>query len=177
MEREYIIPLRQEFLKAPRYRRTKRAITAIKNFLKKHMKVEEVKMGPHLNEFMQKHGKQNPPSRIKVKVLKEGNIARTELPGFPYQTAKKEEKKGKLETLKEKVTGKKEEKHEHTHEVKDTEKQKEIKEQEKILEEKGLPHKKEKTPEKLSAARDQGEKIRNTTIIKNPQKPSKEKTK
>ncbi len=49
MERTYIIPLRKEWLKVPIYKRTKKAVKATKEFLQKHMKVETVKLGRHLN--------------------------------------------------------------------------------------------------------------------------------
>ena len=71
MERLYTIPLRKEFSKAPNYKRTSRAIKAIRDFIKRHMKNENVKIGKHLNLEMWKHGRKNPPARIKVKAVLE----------------------------------------------------------------------------------------------------------
>ena len=58
-------------MKAPSYRKTKRALKAIKEFLIRHMKAEEVKIGKYLNLELWKHGRKNPPPRIKVKAIKD----------------------------------------------------------------------------------------------------------
>lgn len=97
-ERIYTIPLRREFLKAPKYKRSKRAISAIRNFLIRHMKAEEVKIGKYLNLEIFKHGRKNPPPRIKVKAVKdkikikdkEMEIVKVELINAPVEV--KEEK-------------------------------------------------------------------------------------
>ncbi|MFH1210191.1 MAG: 50S ribosomal protein L31e [archaeon] len=99
MERIYTIPLRKEFLKAPKYKRTAKAIRAIKKFMKKHMKNEDVRIGKYLNLEMWKHGRKNPPSRIQVKATtekikkkdKEIEYVKIELINAPVE--KKEEKK------------------------------------------------------------------------------------
>ena len=39
-EKVYIINLRREFLKVPRYKKSKKAIKAIKEHISKHMKVD-----------------------------------------------------------------------------------------------------------------------------------------
>ncbi|MEK6834958.1 MAG: 50S ribosomal protein L31e, partial [Nanoarchaeota archaeon] len=100
-ERIYTIPLRREFLKAPSYKRSKKAISAIRIFLSKHMKVEEVKIGKYLNLEIFKHGRKNPPSKIKVKAIKEKikikdkdvEIVRAELIDAPVEKIKEEPKK------------------------------------------------------------------------------------
>lgn len=100
LERTYVIPLRKEFMKKPNYKKTKKAITAIKEFLMKHMKGDDVKLGAHLNEAIWANGRKNPPPRIKVKAIKDDkNIIRAELPEFEIITAKKEktDKKSKKE--------------------------------------------------------------------------------
>jgi len=103
-EKIYTIPLRREFLKVPKYKRSKKAMTSLKEFLRKHLK-KEIKIGKYLSEEIFKKGFKNPPSRVKVRI--EGDTA--ELIDAPREE-KKEEKKGKIESLKEKVIGKKEEK-------------------------------------------------------------------
>ena len=168
-EKTFIIPFRKEFLKVPRYKRSQKAVSALRTYLQKHMKTEEIKIGPHLNRALHEHGKRNPPSKIKVKVIREGSVVKTELPEFPFQEKKKEEKKGKLQTLKDKVLAKEE--------PKETEKQKEIREEEKILEQQGLHHGKEKHPERLLPTKEQDEKIRESQIITKSQKPTHEKKK
>ncbi|KHO45172.1 MAG: 50S ribosomal protein L31, large subunit ribosomal protein L31e [archaeon GW2011_AR3] len=70
VERIYTIPLRKEWLKAPKYRRAKKAVDAARQFLEKHMKSEDVNLGKYLNLFIWKHGIKNPPAYIKVKVTK-----------------------------------------------------------------------------------------------------------
>ena len=103
MERLYTIPLRKEFSKAPNYKRTSRAITAIRDFVKRHMKNENVKIGKYLNLEMWKHGRKNPPARIKVKAVlekvkikdKEIEYVIVELPNIKIELPKKEKKKKK----------------------------------------------------------------------------------
>src|SRR3989338_7274824 len=71
IERIYNIPLRREWLKAPKYKRAKKAVNAVKKFLAKHMKDENVKLGKYLNLKLWEHGIKNPPHHIHVKVTKD----------------------------------------------------------------------------------------------------------
>lgn len=109
IERTYNVPLRKEFMKVPRWRRTKKAVTAMKQFLAKHMKAEDlnnVKLSKELNEHVWKHGIKNPPHHVKVNVSKdEKGIVTAELFGVKKEI---EEKKAVKEPAKE-VTEKKEE--------------------------------------------------------------------
>ncbi len=106
-ERIYVIPLRKEFMKAPSYKRSKRAISAIRTFLIRHMKAEEVKIGKYLNLEIFKHGRKNPPIKVKVKAIKdkikikdkEVNVVKVELINAPVEI-KKEEKPVKKEEAK-----------------------------------------------------------------------------
>ncbi len=94
LERTYNIPLRKEFLKVPKWKRTKKAVAAAKEFLQKHMKSEDVKLGKHLNEELWKHGIKNPPHHIKVTVQKDSKgVVKAELFGHKIEEKKKEEKK------------------------------------------------------------------------------------
>jgi len=70
------------------------------------MKGEDVKLGTNLNLEVWKHGIKNPPSKIKVNVLKDDKgVIRAEIPGFPIIQEKKEvEKKSLMKKLTEKVT-------------------------------------------------------------------------
>ena len=109
LERVYNIPLRREWLKKPDYKRAKKAVSAVREFLSRHMKSDNIKLGKHLNEDIWKRGIKNPPHHIKVTAVKyDEGLVRAELVGFPIEEPKKE-KKGKLAALKEKVTGKKKE--------------------------------------------------------------------
>jgi len=99
LEREYIIPLRREINKVPRYRKTEKAIKAIKKFLARHMKIRDrdlnkIKIDRYLNEEMWHRGIRNPPTKIKVRAIKEGEIVRVELIDYPeklkYKKAREE---------------------------------------------------------------------------------------
>ena len=99
MERTYTIPLRKEFQKAPSYKHTAKAVRATKEFLKKHMKAGEVKLGKYLNELMWKNGPKNPPHKVKVVAKKEDNIVKAELVGAPEEKKKEAPKKKSLKGL------------------------------------------------------------------------------
>lgn len=79
LEREYVIPLRRAWLRVPYYERTGKAIKAIKIFVAKHMKVtnrdtDKVKLDVYFNNNLWFKGRANPPSKVKVKVRKEGEL-------------------------------------------------------------------------------------------------------
>jgi len=107
IKRTYVIPLRRGFFNTPRYKRTNKAVTVLKNFLVKHMKTEDVKLGKHLNEFLWKNGIKNPPAKVKVEVTKdkEGRV-RAELVGKEYVDFKMQEKVDKNQSFKEKIKSK-----------------------------------------------------------------------
>ncbi len=82
--KEFIIPLRRKFSKTARYRRVPKAIRAIKEFLVRHMKVydrnlKKVKLDKYLNEFIWTRGIRNPPAKIKVRAVIDGDFIRAEL--------------------------------------------------------------------------------------------------
>jgi large subunit ribosomal protein L31e len=116
MERTYTIPLRKEFQKAPRYKKTSKAVRATKEFLKKHMKAEDIKLGKYLNELLWKNGPKNPPHKVKIIAKKEDNVVKAELVGAPEEVKKEVKKKrgkglkGLTEKLKEKPSEEKKEK-------------------------------------------------------------------
>lgn len=93
IQRTYNVPLRKEWLKVPKYKRAKKAITGLKIFLTRHMKCENLIIGKHLNEAIWKHGIKNPPHHIKVDVLKEDDLVVAELSGKPLPEIKEGEKK------------------------------------------------------------------------------------
>lgn len=55
----------------PRYRRTDRVINMIREFAKKSMKSEEVKLDQDLNRLIWRRGKANPPRRVRLKLVKD----------------------------------------------------------------------------------------------------------
>jgi ribosomal protein L31E len=102
VERTYIIPLRREWLKSVKYKRAKKAVRAIREFLMRHMKVEEmenIKLGKYLNLILWSHGIKNPPSRVKVNAKKDDKgIVWAEMVGAPVEKKKEEPKKGAKKT-------------------------------------------------------------------------------
>ena len=102
IEREYIINIRREVGKAPIYKRAKKAIRAVKEFLVRHMKVRDrdlnkIKIDRYLNEYLWARGIRNPQTRIKVKVTKEGDIVRAELAELPNELKFKKQREEKRE--------------------------------------------------------------------------------
>ncbi len=94
LERTYTIPLRKEFLKAPKYKRAKKAVTAVRKFLSRHMKSDSIKLGKNLNSLIWAKGIRNPPHHITVSTVREETgIVRAELVGKPIYEEPKEEKK------------------------------------------------------------------------------------
>ena len=104
LERTYTIPLRRDFIKKPMHERTKRAVSEIRRFISKHMKAEDVKLGKHLNEHLWSHGIKNPPGKVKVKAVRDGNSVTVELEGFDYKVEEIQKQKAEgPKTLKEKI--------------------------------------------------------------------------
>jgi len=124
LEREYIIPLRKEFQKAPKYKRAKKTIKALKEFLAKHMKSDNIKIGKYLNLKVWEHGIKNPPHKLKVKTEKyDDGLVKAELVGAPVEKPKKEKKKTALKKQEKKQPEKKTE--EKKGESKETKKEEE----------------------------------------------------
>lgn len=122
LERTYIVPLRKGWIKAPMYRRTKKALTTLREFIQRHMKaqhIEDIKVGKYLNLELWKHGIRNPPHKIKVVAKKnEEGLVKVELFGAPEEKpAEKAEKKAKKEEAKKAEEAPKEEKAEKAKEI------------------------------------------------------------
>jgi large subunit ribosomal protein L31e len=88
LEREYVIPLRRKISTVPRYRRAKKAIRVIREFLAKHMKVEnrdisKIKIDKYLNQEIWFRGIKKPAAKIKVKAVKKDGIVYAELADIP----------------------------------------------------------------------------------------------
>ncbi|MFH1072190.1 MAG: 50S ribosomal protein L31e [Nanoarchaeota archaeon] len=106
IQRTYTIPLRKDYVDSRRWKRSKKAVGILRIFLEKHTKRDVIKIGPELNKFIWKHGIKNPPSKVKVDVWIEDELAKAELSGIEYQEAVKPEKKEKGESLKDKLAAK-----------------------------------------------------------------------
>ena len=96
LERIYVVPLRREWLKVPKYKRAAKAVRGLREFLMKHMKAFDVKIGKYLNEAIWSRGMKNPLHKVKVEAKKnEKGIVFAEIVGAPKEEKKEEEAKGK----------------------------------------------------------------------------------
>ena len=104
LERTYIVPLRKAILLAPKYIKAKKAVNALKRFIAKNMKSDDVKLGGYLNLEIWKHGMKNPPTKIKVVAKKydDGSVF-VEKEGAPVDKPVEEKTPKKKEEKKEKA--------------------------------------------------------------------------
>jgi large subunit ribosomal protein L31e len=73
VERLYTIPLGKAY-EAIRKKRAKRAVTMVKNFIARHMKVEDeeyLTIDSALNEYLWTRGIEKPPRRVRVRATKD----------------------------------------------------------------------------------------------------------
>ena len=134
-DRTYNIPLRKEFMKVPIYRRSGKAVKAVREFLARHMRaeIENVRIGKWLNYEILKRGKRNPPHHVEVNVTKDGILVKAELKELPKKAIeemkREEERKKELDKKKEE----KKEEEQKKDEVKEEKKIDEDSEKDKIL--------------------------------------------
>jgi len=131
LERIYVVPLRRDFVKVANYKKARRAVKTLKEFLAKHMKVENrdtrnVRLDNHLNQELWYRGIKNPLHKIKVKAVKKEGIVYAELAELPDVVKYRMQKQEKVNNKVMKQEGKKiEKKEEPKQEAKDeTEKEK-----------------------------------------------------
>ena len=101
-EKTYTIPLRSRWLRAAKYRRSKRAIGALREYLQKHLK-QEVRIGKYLNHSIWTQGHKRPPGKVKVRIEedeKDKTLLTAELFDAP-RTKKEDKKESKKEVKKE----------------------------------------------------------------------------
>jgi large subunit ribosomal protein L31e len=110
-EKIFTIPLREAYDK-PRTKRAKIAVNIVKDFLIKHMKSKNIRIGKSINENIWSRSIQKPPRRVRVHAVKEEDIIYSELLGIDIKTPSKEEVKKKEEKKKEKKEKIKEERKE-----------------------------------------------------------------
>jgi large subunit ribosomal protein L31e len=84
LEREYVVPMRKGFLKAPHYRRAKKAVKTLKEFMVKHMNIRDgdlrkVKVDINLNNKIWFRGIKKPLHKINVKAVKKDGIVHVTL--------------------------------------------------------------------------------------------------
>jgi len=69
-EKIFTIPL-NEVKEVPHYRRARRATKVVREYLARHMKSESIKLDPKLNEKLWERGLKKPPSKIRVRAVKD----------------------------------------------------------------------------------------------------------
>jgi large subunit ribosomal protein L31e len=131
IEREYIVPLRRGFLNVPKYKRAKKAVKILKEFMARHMGVRDgdlnkIKIDRYLNNEIWFRGIKKPMGKVRVFAKKIDGIVYVELAELPdvvrFAKAREEKRKTKVEKVKpKKVEKEKEEKteEEKTEEVED----------------------------------------------------------
>ena len=118
-EKIYTINLRKLALKESKWKRSKKSVALVKNFLKRHMKTDEIKLDKSITEEIWKRGSHKPPSKIRIKAYEteEGEkdekkkFVKAELLGVIHKEVKekKEEIEKKVEEKVEKELPKTEE--------------------------------------------------------------------
>lgn len=118
-ERTYVIPLKKEWSKVPSYKRTRKAVVAIKEYVAKHMKIydrdlNKIKLDVYLNNEIWARGSRNAPTRVKVLARKEKDIVHVTFAEAPKHIGfmkskhvrhhKKSDKKAPVEEKKEEQT-------------------------------------------------------------------------
>jgi len=71
-ERIYTVPLSRAWIR-PRQKRAPRAVRILRNFILRHMKIDEesLKISNEVNERLWSRGIQKPPRKIRVRVIKD----------------------------------------------------------------------------------------------------------
>lgn len=158
LERIYTIPLREACMKVPVYKRARKGIVTIKEFIAHHMKVthrdvNKVKLDVYLNNEIWYRGPRNAPAKVTVKATKKGEIVHVTFVETPARVKFAHAKHNKFHKKAEKKETKAEEKKEQTVEEKKAEEEKEksvaiVKEQQMEQQTKADKHTtKAKTPE------------------------------
>jgi len=112
IEREYVVPLRHKFQLVPRYKKTTKAVKTLKEFLVKHMKIRDkdlnkIKLDKSVNEYLWARGIRNPPSKVKVRAIKDGEFVKVELVELPTKIKFKKLREEKLENSAKEIAKKK----------------------------------------------------------------------
>ncbi len=79
LEREYVVPMRKGFMNVPHYRRAKKAVKTLKEFMVRHMNVRDgdtrkIKVDINLNNEIWFRGIKKPLHKIKVKAVKKDGL-------------------------------------------------------------------------------------------------------
>jgi len=132
LEREYVVPLKKGILNVPHYRRAKKAIKVLKEFMVRHMGVRDrdlkkVKVDINLNNEIWFRGIKKPMNKIKVKAKKIDGIVYVELAEIPevvgYKIAREAKAKALAVGSKKSVVSSKDKEEEKTEKEKTEEKE------------------------------------------------------
>jgi large subunit ribosomal protein L31e len=66
----YTVNFRKAWI-TPEYKRTNRVVGILREFVKRHMKTDDIKIDQYLNRYLWQRGKRNPPRRIRVRMTKD----------------------------------------------------------------------------------------------------------
>ena len=110
-EKVFTINLRKEALSAPRTRKSHRSSFIVREYLRKHMKADNIKIGASINKEIWARSIQNPPKKIKIKAIKvkdddDNDVVKAEMWGHIFEeelTKEKPKKEEKKEDKTEKV--------------------------------------------------------------------------
>ena len=107
-EKIFTINLRKRISKAAKWEKSKKSVYVVKNFLKRHMKGDIVKIGKSISEEIWKGGSQNPPKNIRIHAIltedeDEKKVIKAELLSVPFPVEKEKKKEKKEEKPKEEV--------------------------------------------------------------------------
>jgi len=101
-EKVFTINLRKDGLKAPRWKKSNKASSTVREYLRRHMKVDNIKIGDSINREIWSRGDQKPPTKIKIKAIKtkdgeDNDLVKAEIWGHVFEEEIKEEKPKKKE--------------------------------------------------------------------------------
>jgi large subunit ribosomal protein L31e len=139
-ENVYTVPLRRFWLNVPKYKRSRKAVIALKKYIARHMKVvdrdlDKVKLDVYLNNEIWFRGRAKPPAKVKVKAVKDGDNVKVSFFETPKEIKFLKLKHSKLHKKVEKVTPVKEE---EKKEGKTEEEKKDESEKEKAVEQQNI---------------------------------------
>ena len=93
-EKVFTVNLRRNGLKTPLWKKSNKASSTIREYLKRNMKADDVKIGDSINKQVWSRGDQKPPAKIKIKAIKtDDGVVKAELFGHVFEEELKEEPK------------------------------------------------------------------------------------
>ena len=72
-EKIFVLNLRKQLVKTPKWERSKRAIGLLRQSLEKKLKTNKIKIDSALNKHIWCRGGKNPPTKIRLRIVKEGD--------------------------------------------------------------------------------------------------------